>query len=202
MKYGVRKFTGKYAKAVAENERKIDSLETECKHLQTDLKNCHTSEIYLNCKSKLDEIYSEKLDGVRIRSKCDLYKSGEKSNTFFFNLEKICASQGLFRTLVKNEKEISDPVEINTELQDFYKKLFTNNLSISKQNVASLLKNFPLLKLQEEQVIICESEITEPELLKSLKLMESHKSSGNDGLTKEFYENFWEQINTPFHNSV
>ena len=71
----------------------------------------------MDCKSKLDEIYFEKADGVSIRSKCDLSKSGEKSNIFFFNLEKICA----FRTLIKNEKEISDAVEINTELQDFYK---------------------------------------------------------------------------------
>lgn len=31
LKYGVRKFTEKYAKAVAENEKKIDSLEIECK---------------------------------------------------------------------------------------------------------------------------------------------------------------------------
>ena len=83
------KFTEKYARAVAENERKKYSLELEGKHLQTDLKNCHTSEKYLDCKSKLDEIYFEKADGVRIRSKYDLYKSGEKSNTFFFNLEKI-----------------------------------------------------------------------------------------------------------------
>lgn len=72
----------------------------------------------MDCKSK---IYSEKADGVRIRSKYDLSKSGKKSNIFFFNLEKIRASQGLFRTLVKNEREISNAVEINTELQDFYK---------------------------------------------------------------------------------
>ena len=94
MKYEIRKFAKKKnAKAIAENTRKeIDSLETELKHLETDLKNYQTSQKYLDCKSKLDEIYSKKADGVRIRSKTDWYKSGEKSNKFFLNLEKTCAS--------------------------------------------------------------------------------------------------------------
>ena len=68
---------------------------------------------------------------------------------------------------VKNEKEINNPVEINTKLRDFYKKLFTNNLSILKHNVVPLLENLPVPKLQEKQVIKCEGEITESELLKS-----------------------------------
>ena len=84
----------KYAKVMAENTRKeIDSLEIELKHIGTDLKNYQTSPEYLDCKSKLDEIYSKKADGVRIRSKCDWYKSSGKS--FFLNLEKTRASQDL-----------------------------------------------------------------------------------------------------------
>ena len=94
-------------------------------------------------------------------------KRWKKSNKFFLNLEKTRVSQGLIRTLVKNEKEINDPIEINSEL--FYKKIFIENLSISKQNVVSLLDNLPVPKLQDKQVIKCEGEITESELLKSLK---------------------------------
>ena len=60
----------------------------------------------------------------------------------------------------------------------------------------------PLPKLQEEQVIKCEGEITEYELLKSLKSIKNDKSPGNDGLTKEFYETFWEEIKTPLSNST
>ena len=133
-----QKFTKKYAKAMAENVRKEkDSLEKELKHLEIDFKNYKTSQKYLDCLSELGKIYSRKADEVRIRSKRDWYKSDEKSNKFFLNLEKTHASQGLIRTLVKNGREINNPVEINTGLQDFYKD-FTNNLSISKQNVASL----------------------------------------------------------------
>ena len=76
-------------------------------------------------------------------------------------MKKTRASQGLISTLVKNKKEINNPVEISTELLEFYKELFTNNLSISKQNVVSFLEDLPLPKFQEEQVIKCEGEITE-----------------------------------------
>ena len=49
------------------------------------------------------------------------------------NLEKPCVSQGLIRTLVINKNEINDPIETNTEFQDFHKTLFIDNLSISKK---------------------------------------------------------------------
>ena len=39
-------------------------------------------------KEKLNTIYSKKVNGIRIRSKCDWYKSGGKSTKFFLNLEK------------------------------------------------------------------------------------------------------------------
>ena len=68
LKYEIRKFPPKYAKAIAENTRKeIDSLEIELKHLETDLKNYQTSQKYLDCKSKLEQIYSKKANEVRIR---------------------------------------------------------------------------------------------------------------------------------------
>ena len=89
---------------------------------------------------------------------------------------------------------------MTTEIQLFYKKLLTENLSISKQNVVTLLENLPVPKLQKEQVIKCEGEIKEYELLQSLKSMKNDKSPGNHGLTKEIYETFWGKIKTLFSN--
>ena len=39
-------------------------------------------------KTKLEQIYEEKANGVKIRSKCEWYEFGEKSSKFFLNLEK------------------------------------------------------------------------------------------------------------------
>ena len=50
----------------------------------------------------------------------------------------------------------------------------------------------------EEQSQTCEGHITEFELLNALKSMPNNRSPGNDGLTKEFYETFWEEIKIPY----
>ena len=39
-------------------------------------------------------------------------------------------------------------------------------------------------------------------MLKALKSMHNNISPGNDGLTKEFYETFWNKIKHPFMNSI
>ena len=45
-------------------------------------------------------------------------------------------------------------------------------------------------------------EITEEELLKALKKTPNNKSPGNDGITKEFYEAFWDDLKRPLLLSV
>ena len=57
-------------------------------------------------------------------------------------------------------------------------------------------------KLSEDQVKLCEEDLTEKDLYKSLRSMQNDKSPGNDGLTKEFYETFWNDLIEIFVNSV
>ena len=64
------------------------------------------------------------------------------------------------------------------------------------------LELIPLLKLTNEQTLSCEGIISEDEVFKSLKSMENNKSPGNDGLSKEFYECFWNEIKNPFLASI
>ena len=48
---------------------------------------------YIKTNKKLDKIYQEKTNGIRIRIKYDWYEYGEKSSIFFLNLEKSLAVQ-------------------------------------------------------------------------------------------------------------
>ena len=57
-------------------------------------------------------------------------------------------------------------------------------------------------KFSENQAKPWEKNLTEKELNSSLKSMQSDKSPGNDGLTKEFYETFWKQLKEIFVDSV
>ena len=39
-------------------------------------------------------------------------------------------------------------------------------------------------------------------MFKSLKSIDNNKSPGNDGLSKEFYECFWDEVKKPFLASI
>ena len=157
---------------------------------------------YLDNKNKLEQIYEEKANGVKIRSKCEWYEFGEKSSKFFLNLEKKHALLNQVRTLHCCEKEVTDKHKINQELERFYKNLFTEKSEFRKEDINVYLNQIDIPILSEERSQTCEGPITESELLNALKSMPNNKSPGNDGLTKEFYETFWEEIKTPLCNSI
>ena len=45
-------------------------------------------------------------------------------------------------------------------------------------------------------------EISEQALILAVKSFSNNKPPGNNGLTKEFYETFWEELKQPFMNSL
>ena len=49
---------------------------------------------------------------------------------------------------------------------------------------------------------MCENDLTEDELLISLKSMQNNKTPGNDRLTKQFYKTFCNEIKYVFLNSL
>ena len=71
-------------------------------------------------------------------------------------------------------------------VQDIYS--FTNNI-----------ENIPKLNQHEKE--LCNRNISENELLECLKSFKNNKSPGNDGLTKEFYLTFWNELCKPLIDS-
>ena len=74
-----------------------------------------------------------KLEGLRIRSKCNWYENGEKSSKFFLNLEKHRATQNQIRSLKIGEKEIKDQSEILQNLYQFYEELYSKKVFNSNE---------------------------------------------------------------------
>ena len=203
LKYEIRKFTNDFSKALSKNEKKeVSYLEKKLKDLECDLSNTKTRDQHLDCKNKLENIYTKKANGIRIRSKCSWYESGEKSSKFFLNLEKTRAKQEHLRKILVNENEIQEQREVDTHLYLFFKNLFTQKLSVCEENVTKFLDQISLPKLNNEQISECEGFINEEELFSPLKSMENDKSPGNDGLTKEFDETFWQDLKTPLLESI
>ena len=103
--------------------------------------------------------------------------------------------------MVHDAQEITDHQKINNHVFSFYKKLFEEKLQDDSKKLLEFLKDIPVPSLTEEQKKICEGEVTEKEIYQSLISMENKKSPGNDGLTKEFYCTFWNEIENIFMNS-
>ena len=92
--------------------------------------------------------------------------------------------------------------QINHQLHHFYKTLFTEKIQIQNENITAYLNQISIPVLTGEQSKTCEGPILENELLKALKNMSNNKSPGNDGVTKEFYKTFWEDLKKPMCASI
>ena len=65
----------------------------------------------------------------------------------------------------------------------------------------NFLENIDISILDIEDKTLCERELTESDFLEALLSMQNNKTPGNDGLSKEFYVYFWNEIKEYFVNS-
>ena len=116
----------------------------------------------------------------------------------FLNLEKQKAINGTVKKIIKNDIEITDQLKIQQELRMFYEQLFKKTICNANSKINSFLDNISLPVINNDFFNLCENDLTEDELLISLKSMQNDKTPGDDGLTKEFYETFWNEIKHVF----
>ena len=190
MKFEIRKFTISYSKIRAKNNRKIkNDLENKLKDFDNDLSNHNKLQKYSKFKSELEEIHEKFVEGAKIRSKCTCYEEGEKPRQFFLNLQKKESSKGgkFENSLLATNKSW---IKIQNEVQHFYRNLFKSNCTKSYDDCKKFLDKITTPVLTSEKANICEGDLVESELFKSLSSMQDCKSPGNDRLTKRFYEYF------------
>ena len=75
------------------------------------------------------------------------------------NLEKAKVVQSMIKKLEIENKELSDPKEMNNEINRFFKEVFAKTLLKSLLQVNNFFENILLLVLTQKQG--CEKEISE-----------------------------------------
>ena len=80
--------------------------------------------------------------------------------------------------------------------------LVRGDLSPSEDVLNSFLNSPKILKLSDNDIRICDGKLTVDECYKSLQLFESNKSTGNDGLTVEYYRAFWQVLGSVMVDSL
>ena len=99
------------------------------------------------------------------------------------------------KLLTETDEEISNPSEIMIHIKDFYSSLYKQRSSQTEAECLEYLSRINIPSLTQVESESCEGLLTKRECWEALSLMKNGKSPGNDGLTKEFYVCFFEEIN-------
>ena len=105
--------------------------------------------------------------------------------------------QSQIRKIIVNYQEITDPNIILNEIRNFCESLFKKCDSKLPSQINDFLDKFQLPKLNITEINECDHELPE-KLCNSLMSMQNNKSPGNDGLTKEVFVTFWEDMKDIF----
>ena len=102
-------------------------------------------------------------------------------------------------TKFKKNKIITDASEILKEEKHFYQNMYTSHKTYDEMDDNVTYRRFfahdeTIPKLTDGEKNQCEGQITEQELLDTLKSCQNGKSPGSDGFPAEFYKFFWSDI--------
>ena len=73
--------------------------------MEQNFSNDEAKEQYNAYRGEINEIYDEISHGIKIRSKCDWFKFGEKSNKFFLTIGKRRETQSIVRKVLSNSRK-------------------------------------------------------------------------------------------------
>ena len=200
MKYRMRQLAMKYSKEKAhERKSRRSFLEKKVKTLELEITADSSEELleeYHTYKDELESIYNYITEGIILRSKVDWYEHGEKSSKYFLNLEKRNKAKSHLRKIVIDDSfnETTDPGEILYNLRNFYSSLYKRQSNKTGKECLEYLKNLNLPRLSDAEKAVCEGLLTKQECWEALISMGNNKSPENDGLTKEFYICFFNEI--------
>ena len=134
---------------------------------------------------ELEILREKKVNGIKTRAKAKWQVEGGKSTRYFCNLEKRhYLEKPIPNLILDNDIGTSDQNMIQSELQLFYKKIYSSTEPIINKSHVDLFfySNNPFItKPIKEEVVKCEGYLTFQECLFSLKNMKIFKSPGIDG---------------------
>ena len=101
-----------------------------------------------------------------------------------------------FLILISDSVELSEPETILSSIKSFYSTLYKKRSNKTETDCSNYLKTLNLPRLAGDECRICEGELAKRECWDTLQTMGNNKSPGNDGLSKEFYISFFNEIHS------
>ena len=159
-------------------------------------------------KEELKQLHEVRGKEAMFRSKMKWVEQGEKPTKYFYNLEKTNYEKKLIREVkLENEEIISNPSQVNKEIEAFYRKMYTAKINDNMDNHAyehkfkDFIEDLDIPQLSDEEQSFLEKDLTINELKEGLTSFADNKSPGEDGFTKEFYQTFFDLLCKDLLNS-
>ena len=200
----LKTFCSNYSKNIAKNKKKrIDFIEKQIKKIESQ----PYSEINMNYKrileKEIDDYYANKCSGAYIRSRSTWIEKGEKSTSYFLNLEKKQQSSNTI-TKLKDDHGIE---YINTTgildcLIKFYETLYSSDRKDNHVNIQEYLESIDCKQITKSEQKMCDDIPTLQECKMAVDNMKNNKSPGQDGIPVEFYKVFWNDIKDIYYKSL
>ena len=150
-------------------------------------------------KHELEMLEKEHSRGIIVRSKIQHIEEGEKCTSYFLRQERNNYENKHITKLKdtsNNNQVVDSPQEIRNLEKQFYENLYTDKSNATQATGAedNIFRGLEIPNIGEEEKLACEKELSESEILKSVKSMKNGKSPGTCGLTSEWYKFFWVDI--------
>lgn len=190
VKIEIKSFSASYAVVKAKDRRKKEKeIEAELTKLEGRYDD-QTKNKREALQSELNEIYSEKVKGQQIRAKAEWREKGERSNKYFFRLEKSRQSHNAISSLKLNGHVVTENSKLHDIIAEYYENLYKSD-AVSQVEIDAYLQDLVLPHLSEAQQNMCDKKIDRKELREVVKHLKDEKSPGSDGIPSEFYKYFW-----------
>ena len=193
-KIKIKEYSIRFAKRLKTKENaNIKILERKYEKLINSTDKGNNEKDIVELRRKIEQFYSKQCTGAQIRSRVQYYEEGETNMKYFKEIEKQNAVKKTITSLKIGRNSEHNMSKILQHVYKFYSKLYSS-LNTNKCEVREYVQNIDGPKLKREEADACEGKISALEITQALKNMKRNKTPGGDGLTVEFYMEFWEDI--------
>ena len=141
----------------------------------------------------LKQLFDQQLEGSKIRSRAKWLEEGEIPSKLFLRLENDRHAKSFVSSVFNSSgTEVFSLPEMMAAHEAFYSDLFSREMLdlTSQRDLFSYVKS----RLSESEQASCEGPLTLAEASEALQRSNRNKSPGADGLTVEFYSQFWDKL--------
>lgn len=210
IKFKIKEFCITYSiKRNREKRGHMSDLELQLINLEKKLQESHSEDTfneYQSIKRELTELKLHQANGAIFRTRANWALAVEKPTAYFLGLEKRKSKGKTISSLKDNQGQLlTNSKDILNHGKEFFTKIYAEDpasLTALQENTMDIEEENDVPHISELSKVLVNRPFSQQEFAAALKDLNSNRTPGSDGLTVEFYQKFWPQLQTHFYSSI